>query len=118
LTRPADWQWKLTRIGTERVEWDGRETTVDRAELTGGDIRLEIIRLFWVAGRVTSNPYVAKALQAGAKLQGGGDDAALVVMYTRSSGNGDIAHESLHSFAAGMSPAIERALAAASDSGR
>jgi EpsI family protein len=118
LTRPIDWNWKQTGSGTGEVDWNGHATTVDRTELIGRDVRLQVIRLFWIAGRVTWNPYAAKALQAVAKLQGSGDDAALIVMYAPASVNGDVARESLRSFAADMSPAIARALAAARESGK
>jgi len=118
LTHALDWKWKQLARGTDRVDWDGHETIVGRAELSGPDNRFEVIQLFWVAGRVTSNPYEAKALQAIAKLQGKGDDGALIVMYAPTFGNSDVARESLHSFAAEMSPAIERSLAAARESGQ
>jgi exosortase A len=118
LTRPIDWNWKQTDTGTWQVDWNGRATTVERTELIGRDVRLQVIRLFWIAGHVTWNPYVAKALQAIAKLQGSGDDAALIVMYAPASVNGNVARESLRSFAADMSPAIAHALAAARESGK
>jgi exosortase A len=118
LTRPIDWNWKLTGKGRSRVDWNGRETTVDRAELSGRDIRLEAITLYWIAGRITSDPYVAKALQAFAKLRGIGDDAALVAIYTPAIDGSERALELLRKFAEEMSPAIEHSLAAASASGR
>ena len=118
LTRPDDWSWKQTSTGTDRIDWNGRATTVERARLSGRDTRLEVLQLFWVAGRVTWNPYVAKALQAIATFQGSGDDAALIVMYAPANGTIDAAREGLHSFTADMSPAIERALAAARESGQ
>jgi exosortase A len=118
LTTPADWNWKQTAVGIDHVDWEGQATTVDRTQLAGQQIRIEAIHLFWVAGRVTWNPYVAKMLQAAATLQGGGDDGALIVMYAPMTNNGEAARESLRLFAADMSPTIARALAAARESGR
>jgi exosortase A len=118
LTRTKDWDWKQTSTGTDQVDWEDRKTTVGRAELAGRETRLQVIHLFWVAGHVTSNPYFAKALHAIAKLQGLGDDAALIVIYAPTGGDGELARESLHAFAADMSPAIGRALTAARESGQ
>ena len=68
--------------GSDSVEWMGRRVPVDRAEILGSRVRLEVFRLYWVDGRTTSSQYVAKALLAWSKLSGHGDDAALIVMYT------------------------------------
>jgi EpsI family protein len=118
LTRSKDWPWKQTSSGSDRVAWEDRIATVARAELAGRDKRVQVIYLFWVAGHVTSNSYFAKALHAIAKLRGLGDDAALIVIYSPTQGDGEVARESLHAFAADMSPAIERALTAARESGK
>src|SRR5205823_10173486 len=81
LTAPVNWKWKQLAEGSERVEWSGRTTTVDRIQLSGEQTRLEVFRLYWVANRITNSPYMAKVLQAWSKLSGRDDDAALVVMY-------------------------------------
>ena len=104
-----DIPWK--RI--DSIEWTGRSESVERAELSGQTKALQAYRLYWVGGRITSNQYAAKALQAWSKLSGRGDDAALIVIYAPTSGRGDEATSSLRAFAREMSPSIERSLAAA-----
>jgi len=79
---------------------------------------LEVWSLYRVHGRLTSNPYYAKALLAWSRLTGQGDDAALVVLYTPLRGSGEAARASLRSFAQAMAAPIDRALGAAESSGR
>ena len=74
--------------GSDSVEWSGQRAG-GKAEILGKQIRLEVFRLYWVDGRVTSSQYVAKARLAWSKLSGRGDDAALVVMYTPMLASGD-----------------------------
>lgn len=112
LVQPIEWNWKLMAEGSDSVEWMGRRVPVDRAEILGNQIRLEVFRLYWVDGRTTSSQYVAKALLAWSKLSGHGDEAALIVMYTPIVAAGDSPRETLRAFASAMSPSIERSLAA------
>lgn len=114
LVAPEDWKWRQVGSGMDSVEWTGRTERVERAELSGQTKALQAYRLFWVGGRITSNQYAAKALQAWSKLSGRGDDAALIVIYAPRSGRGDEATSSLRAFAREMSPSIERSLSAAS----
>ncbi|MGH8799737.1 MAG: exosortase C-terminal domain/associated protein EpsI, partial [Casimicrobiaceae bacterium] len=119
LTPMGDWRWKQLGSGTDRIEWTGRAERVETTALLGeGSTALEAFRLYWVTGYITSNQYAAKALQAWSKLSGRGDDAALVVIYAPKRGHDDDPGVSLRAFARAMSPSIERALAAASESGR
>ena len=113
LVAPEDWKWKQIGSGIDSIEWTGRSESVERAELSGQTKALQAYRLYWVGGRITSNQYAAKALQAWSKLSGRGDDAALIVIYAPKSGRGDEATSSLRAFAREMSPSIERSLAAA-----
>ena len=110
---PEDWKWKQTGKGGDNIEWSGRPEQVERADLSGQTKALQAYRLYWVAGRVTSSQYAAKALQAWSKLSGRGDDAALIVIYAARRAHDDDATPSLRAFAQAMSPSIERSLAAA-----
>ena len=112
LVAREDWDWKQMAEGSDSVEWAGQRVPVGEAEILGSQVRLEVFRLYWVDGRMTSSAYVAKARLAWSKLSGRGDDAALVVMYTPILASGDAARETLRGFASAMSPAIERTLAA------
>lgn len=113
LAATADWRWKQVGSGSDSIEWKGTAERADVADLSGQTVALQVYRLYWVAGRVTSSQYVAKALQAWSKLSGRGDDAALIVIYAPRSNRGDEAAASLRAFAREMSPSIEHALAAA-----
>ncbi|MEO7500323.1 MAG: exosortase C-terminal domain/associated protein EpsI, partial [Casimicrobiaceae bacterium] len=75
-------------------------------------------RLYWVAGRETANPYVAKALLAWSRLTGRGDDSALIVLYTPIRGSDESARQALRSFAQAMAKSIDQALAAGAVSRR
>ena len=118
LTPRESWVWKQIESGKEQVAWQGSDVTVDRAELRGATMSLEVWSLYRVHGRLTSNPYYAKALLAWSRLTGQGDDAALVVLYTPLRGSGEAARASLRSFAQAMAAPIDRALGAAESSGR
>jgi EpsI family protein len=74
--------------------------------------------LYWIAGHVTSNDYVAKAWLAWSKMIGRGDDSALIAVYEPADDAEASSQRAARRFAADMSPAIERALAAARQSGR
>jgi len=116
LVTPEEWKWKQMGKGSDSIEWSGRPERVERADLSGQTIGLQAYRLYWVAGRVTSSQYEAKALQAWSKLSGQGDDAALVVIYAPRRTRDDDPTPILRGFIREMSPSIERALVAARDS--
>jgi EpsI family protein len=111
LVSPEDWSWKQVATGTDHVEWASRSVPVDKAEILGSRDRIEVFRLYWVDGRMTDSPYLAKARLAWSKLSGRGDDSALVVMFTPVLAPGDDAQATLRAFALAMSPSIERTLA-------
>jgi EpsI family protein len=67
---------------------------------------------------VTSSPYVAKALQAWSRLAGHGDDAALIVVYASADVRAGAERDALRDFSQRMSPAIERMLESARESGK
>ena len=117
LTARDDWNWKLVAEGREPIEWSGRSVEAQRAELLGA-MRLDVVPLYWVDGRMTSNAYVAKALHAWSRLTGRGDDAALVVIYAPMRAPVDDSRDVLQRFARAMSPAIDRALQRARENGK
>jgi exosortase A len=109
------WLQRSTTIAP--IVWNGRETAADWHSLSRRDVRLAVVKLYWIAGRVTSSDYVAKALLTLSRLSGRGDDSALIVAFTREGDDGGAAHAALGAFCAAMSPAIERVLSAARDPG-
>jgi hypothetical protein len=67
---------------------------------------------------VTSSPYIAKALQAWSRLAGHGDDAALIVIYASADAPASAGRDALRDFSQRMSPAIDRMLESARESGK
>jgi len=116
LVTPEDWKWKQLGKGSDSIEWIGRTERVERADLSGQTMALQAYRMYWVAGRMTSSQYEAKALQAWSKISGQGDDAALVVVYAARRTHDDDPAPILRGFTRDMSPSIERALVAARES--
>lgn len=113
LVTPEETKWKLLSSGRDTVAWNGKPVAAAAALLGGGDLRMDVLRLYWVAGHVTASDYAAKAWLAYAKLTGQGDDSAVIVVYApRRAGQG-ARTETLRAFAAAHAPAIERMLAAA-----
>jgi exosortase A len=113
LVTSEDPNWRLRAQGSDSIDWIGRPVPVNHAELVGERVQLDVFRLYWVGGQVTSNPYVAKALTAWSVLSGHGDDSALIVIYTPKSDPDGQARETLRDFASAMSLPIERALVTA-----
>jgi EpsI family protein len=118
LVKAEDSAWRQLAQGSANVDWMGRRTSVDRAQVSGEGVRLEVFGLYWIEGRVTSSRILAKLLLAWSVLRGDGDDAAAIFMYSRDDAGSGGAHEALQSFAAALSPAIERSLDAARRGGR
>lgn len=118
LVARENWAWKQVADGQDSVDWNGRATPIDRAEVQGSTMRLHVFSLYWVDGRVTSSPYVAKAQLAWSRLTGRGDDSALIVAYAREQGSGDASRDALRDFVRQMSPEIERTLGLAREEGR
>jgi exosortase A len=113
LVTKESWDWRLVAQGSDSIDWAGRQVPVYQAEISGPRVRLDVFRLYWVGGQLTSSPYVAKALTAWSVLSGRGDDSALIVIYAPKSEPEGQARDTLRDFASAMSPAIQRALAAA-----
>jgi EpsI family protein len=113
LVTKLDWTWRELATGKDQVVWGGARVPVHRAEIAGPDLHLEVYRLYWINGAITSSDYAAKAMIAWSKLRGRGDDSALILMYTRQSAPGKDMGGVLRDFASSMSAPIERALATA-----
>lgn len=115
MVEAADWKWKQIGSGSDSIQWASQPARVDRSDLSGRTTAMQAFSLFWIDGRVTSSPYVAKALQAWSKVSGRGDDAALIVIYASRRTHDDDRRPSLRAFAQEMSPSIARMLDATRD---
>src|SRR5690606_24753205 len=101
-----DEQWR--RIATQRLDvaLAGGEASVMRTEFVHPRDRIVAWRWYWIDGHMTASAYAAKALLAWAKLRGEGDDAAVIVLYTRRLDTGESADRRLAAFARDMSPQL------------
>jgi exosortase A len=118
LVTSEDPIWRLVPTGSDIIDWAGARVAAQRANVVGPGVRLDVYRLYWVNGTLTSNDYVAKARLAWSKLRGHGDDSALIIIYSPQSTLGNDTGATIRDFAAAMSPPIERALDAVRGSSR
>jgi EpsI family protein len=72
--------------------------------------RLLVWSWYWVDGTRTTSRYRAKLLQLRSQLQGRGDDAAVVVLYTPLDATPSAAVATLQSYAAAALPGITETL--------
>jgi EpsI family protein len=82
----------------------------NETQLRGATGQLLVWDWFWVAGQYTSNPYLAKLLQAKARLLGEGDDSAVIVLYSPFEIGQVRAAAALQAFFSDALPAIEKSL--------
>jgi len=113
LATKQEFTWRQLTTDFDKVDWAGAGVDAYRAEIAGPGTHLQVYRLYWVDGTITSSDYVAKALIAWSKLRGHGDDSVLIVIYAPQPTPGKSATGALRDFMAAMSPSIERSLEAA-----
>ncbi len=91
---------KKLSIGNERLP-------LIEANLRSSGMRLLVWQWYWVDGQWVVNPYLAKLLEAKARLINGRDDAAVVILATPS---GNTAAATLQDFVRQMLPGIASSL--------
>lgn len=74
--------FRENRVGPHDVALDGQRLTVREAQLGYEGHRLLVWQWYWIGGRLTSNDYVGKLLQAKEKLTTGSSDGATVVIFS------------------------------------
>jgi len=115
LTRSDDWRWVRVAEGRRVVAIEGRPVAVRTARLhrfaDPGTQQSALVpwQLYWVNGSLTTSDAAAKALVALNRLLGRGDDAAVIIVYTRSAAPG-IAEQTLETFLQQNLKAIEAML--------
>lgn len=72
--------WIGAATGTVAVTIDGKPVTVQFARMVKGDRGHLVWYWYWVDSRFTGNPYLVKLLEAKAKLIGGEQRAAVIVV--------------------------------------
>jgi exosortase A len=105
-TRDRSWiQLRQGRAATHQPNFDAVQT-----QIRSFNTELTVWHWYWAGERWTTQPRIVKIRQAVDKLLGQGDDAAVVVAYTRSDKAGDDASALLHSFSQDFAPTIRAAL--------
>lgn len=110
LVRSSDQKWVQTGAGDHLIEIGGEPLTVRTLRLrsASGD-RMVVWQWYWINGRWTASDPRAKAYTALSRLQGRGDDSAVVVMYALEDQPGGGAR-ALQAFANAAAAPIEAAL--------
>lgn len=103
--------WRVSAQGRIGLPWLTGALEFRRTELVGAAERLLVADAFWIDGRMTTSATYAKLLLALAKLQGRGDDAALIAIVTARR-EPDRDAETLRQFAEQHATAIDAALRA------
>jgi EpsI family protein len=81
--------WVVLAQGEDRLGDGASELPVRRLEVKDGGQRRLVLVWYWVAGRFTDEPLVAKLLQTKAALLGGPDAAAVIVASAPYAGDPD-----------------------------
>ena len=98
-------------VGEARISREGIPAHVVRTYLRSVGQRLYIYHWYWLDGRHTANPWLAKMLEAGNRLVGRHPPAAGIVVFSPyEEGNADRAERALQAFLDDMLPAVEASL--------
>lgn len=109
LTSTRNPYWIETSRDDVRTRFGDTDVDALRASVAGQRARFTVYRLFWVDGRVTGNPYVAKTWLAWSRLTGRAADAALIVTYAPAGAPGDPAREALGDLSGAILDTLGRA---------
>lgn len=102
--------------GSAEATWASGEVSAATAVIEYRRQRLLSWHWYWLGGRETSNAYTAKLYLLLQKLTGGGDDSALILLYTPE--DGAASEALLQAFARDMGAQIEQALERTREAGR
>jgi len=106
--------WRNVGERTVTTSLGARQVKVRETQLHSRQTSLLVWDWFWVDGRYTSNPYIAKLLEAKARLLGSSRSAAAIVIATPYEIQPEPAAERLQKFVNEMLPSIEATLHGAS----
>ena len=98
-------------VGEARIGRDDIPEHVVRTYLRSSRQRLYIYHWYWLDGRHTANPWLAKMVEAGNRLLGRHPPAAGIVLFTPyQEGDTDQAEQTMQAFLHDMLPSVEAAL--------
>lgn len=90
--------WALLTEGDREVVVDGQPLQVHESHIRAGQQTRVVWSWYWVAGEFIANPYVAKLLQAKARLFGEAYGSAVIALGTDYDGQPDDAIQALQDF--------------------
>lgn len=114
LLYEKDKTWRELRYPAGTVAWGDKTFPYRESKINARDNTSEILvwQGWWVAGRYTTNAYVAKLIEAVSMLAGRGRRAAWVVVYTPiADGNVEDARAALADFSRGFGSVFEDLIA-------
>ena len=117
VSGPAKSPWASVGQSMRTEDLGVRAIELRETRLRASDQRLLVWDWYRIAGRDLNDPYVAKALLARARLLGGGDDSAAIVLAAAYDARPDAAAQTLRQFTREMMPSVDAALAAVSVKG-
>jgi len=110
LVGPKDHEWAAVATSHRALVSGPFRVRVNETSLRGTAQQLLVWDWFWVAGQYTGNPYLAKLLQAEARLMGKGDDSAVIIVYSPFDIGPERASAALQAFLSDALPALEKSL--------
>ncbi len=94
LVKTNDNDWSQVKAGTRDAEFAAMRVRLGTAELRlnriaagATDTRWQVQWFYWIDGRLTANPYLAKALTTWSRLRGRGDGSAVVIFFAPAAQN-------------------------------
>ena len=105
IIAPADGKiWRLLGGGSKEAVVDGQSLNVRYARMVSGNKKRVAWYWYWVDGRYTSDPRVAKLLQAKSVLFGGTAAAAAIVVSTEYRDSPEEAEKVLSDYLGNLAP--------------
>jgi len=103
-------RWRQAAAGTVDVDVVGKRLRTRTAVIVAPDQRLAVWQWYWIDGHVTASDYWAKFFQVVSRLEGDGDPAAWVVVFTPTETDEASVRRTLTSFTAQMGESIDAVL--------
>lgn len=94
--------WKVAAAGMTTAEIDGESLSVQFSRSVRGRSGHLIWYWYWIDGRFTGNPYIAKLLEIKARLLGGEKASAVIAISADYSGDPSDAEKTLHEFSSAL----------------
>ncbi len=110
LVTTQDKVWENIGETQKTIFIDNERLPLMEANLRSPKIRLLVWQWYWVDGQWVINPYIAKVLEAKARIFKGRDDAAVVILAAQFQDDAGTAERTMHDFLQQMLPGIKFSL--------